>query len=415
MRIAQINTADRYGGAEKVALELHRAYLAAGHDSVLIVGHKRTGEPGVVWTSPRRRGKPLLMLKAVIEELTQIQYMSYPGRESIVKAMPYLPDVIHLHNLHGRYFDLAGLPGLTRIAPSVLTLHDMWTFTGHCAHSLECTRWLEGCGECPHLDAYPPLACDTSGANWRRKRRIFGKIKRLWVTAPSQWLLDLAARSPILCRFPRRLIPNGLDTATFSPGPSADARQALGLPDDGVILLFLAPDGPRSPYRDFDTLLEALGRIVRGFDGKLYLVSLGSESTGREVEATLRNRVIIRGYEPDERRIALYYRAADVLAYATRADNCPLTVLEAMACGLPVVGSAVGGVPELVAHGETGLLVPVGDAEAFAAGVLRVLRDDAMRLRLAGASRARAESRFSLDGQVSAFLELYREMTEGEA
>jgi hypothetical protein len=64
-----------------------------------------------------------------------------------VRADP--PDVIHAHNLRGGYFDLRALPELSRVAPLVLTMHDMWLITSHVAHSFECERWRTGCGECP--------------------------------------------------------------------------------------------------------------------------------------------------------------------------------------------------------------------------------------------------------------------------
>ena len=104
------------------------------------------------------------------------------------------PSVIHCHNLHSGYFDLRALPWLSRVAPVVLTLHDAWLLSGHCAHSFGCDRWKNGCGACPDLSIPPAIAKDGTAANWKRKRRIFER-SQLYVVTPSQWMMDRAQQS----------------------------------------------------------------------------------------------------------------------------------------------------------------------------------------------------------------------------
>src|SRR5207249_2562667 len=112
----------------------------------------------------------------------------FPGTRELLSLTPEPPDVFHAHNLHGGYFDLRLLPALSRRSPFVLTLHDAWLLSGHCAHSLDCERWLGGCGACPDLSLYPAVKRDATAQNWQQKRRIYADA-RLHVATPSRWLM----------------------------------------------------------------------------------------------------------------------------------------------------------------------------------------------------------------------------------
>src|SRR3990172_6801419 len=79
---------------------------------------------------------------------------NFPGTAALLELPGRTPDALHLHNLHGGYFDLRALPALTARVPAVLSLHDAWLLSGHCAHSFDCGRWETGCGECPALWIY---------------------------------------------------------------------------------------------------------------------------------------------------------------------------------------------------------------------------------------------------------------------
>lgn len=78
-------------------------------------------------------------------------------------------DILHLHNLHGGYFDLRQLPRLSQTLPTFITLHDTWLLSGHCAYSNGCQRWQIGCGHCPDLTLYPATPRDATAQNWQRK------------------------------------------------------------------------------------------------------------------------------------------------------------------------------------------------------------------------------------------------------
>ncbi|HLA82594.1 MAG TPA: glycosyltransferase, partial [Thermoleophilia bacterium] len=115
-------------------------------------------------------------------------------------------------------------------------------------------------------------------------------------------------------------------------------------------------------------------------------------------------------YQKDPESVASYYQAADVYVHAARADTFPNTVLEALACGTPVVATSVGGIPEQVEEGVTGFLTPPGDARAMATRTEQLLSDNPLRQRFAAAAVQSARRRFNLDRQVNDYLAWYQEL-----
>ena len=101
-------------------------------------------------------------------------------------------------------------------------------------------------------------------------------------------------------------------------------------------------------------------------------------------------------YQKDPQKVARYYQAADLYLHPARADTFPTTILEALACGTPIVASAVGGIPEQVVEGKTGFLVPVGDARTLAGRGLDLLEDEGRRLRMGREAAEDAARRFGL-------------------
>ena len=233
MRVLQVNLLDGRGGAAQVAWNLHCAYRARGLSSYIAVSRKLGGDQDVL-EIPHEKYKPaytryLFRLGRKLETLSvqgpriglgrlggYLVWLSegaarlevYRGREDfyapgtkhLLELFKAPVNILHLHNLHKdwntdrrSYFDLRALPWLSRRVPVVLTLHDAWLLSGHCAHSMGCERWITGCGTCPDLDSYPALRRDGTAYNWKRKQAIFAQ-SRLYVTTPSQWLMKMSRR-----------------------------------------------------------------------------------------------------------------------------------------------------------------------------------------------------------------------------
>lgn len=458
LEILQVNTFDSGGGAEKVAFDLFREFRRMGHGSRLVVRQRRSADPDVItmphelggtpwsrfWWRLHRRFQPLYgrfsgsrglarLLHGLAEPRGWIDHwrgredFNYPGAWKLLDALPPRPDLLHCHNLHGRYFDLRVLPVLSRRAPLFMTLHDAWLMSGHCAHSFDCDRWRTGCGRCPDLDIYPPVCRDGTAENWRRKQAILAHA-RLYLATPSRWLMRRAEQSLLWPGVAQaRVIPNGVDLNTYRPGDPAAARAALGFPPDAAVALFAANGIRANPWKDYATLRTAIGMLAAKSIGRpLVLLALGEQPGLERVGDHL---VRFVPFEREPARVALYYQAADAYVHAARVDTFPSTVIEAQACGRPVVATAVGGIPEqIVDAGDylaagsdrprasrdapTGLLVPPRDPIALAAALERLLGDDGLRRALGVAAAQRAGRCFDLRSQAQAYVDWYRDVLD---
>jgi glycosyltransferase involved in cell wall biosynthesis len=439
MNILQISPTEFTGGAERIAWNLFRAYRAAGHTSWLAVGRKDSTDPDVIeiprmtrtvpWARAcmklRERLAPLesrlggvwrarRALKTLAGGWTEVrrewgrEVFSFPGSRKLAALCPRKPDVVHAHNLHGDYFDLRQLPRLARWAPTVLTLHDAWLLAGHCAHSLDCDRWRQGCGDCPDLALFIPIRRDASAANWRQKQRIYRR-SRLYVATPCRWLMAKVEQSMLApAVIEARLIPNGIDLRVFRPADRQAARQALGLPKDARIILLAAAGIRRNAWKDYATARAAVAAVAsQAADARILCAALGETAPEESIGQA---RVQFFPFTKDPARVALFYQAADVYVHAARAETFPNTILEALACGTPVVAAAVGGVPEQIEDGVNGLLVPPADPAAMAAAIRRMLADAslAMSVREQGILRVRKD--FDGARQVTSYLDWFQQI-----
>lgn len=426
---------DKAGGAEQVAWNLFKGYQAAQMGSWLAVGKKRSNDPNVFviakegekgwWgqicdglasllnpLSGKLRG--VLRLQANIKEvgkgsdwiadLRGQENFYFPGSKDILKQAPEAPSILHLHNLHGGYFDPRALEKLSTQVPVVLTLHDAWLLSGNCAHSFGCERWKTGCGQCPDITLYPGLKVDSTTLNWQRKKTIF-ENSRLYIAAPSQWLMNKVLDSILVPAIVEaKVIPNGVDTSIFHPANTQEVRQTLGLPTHEPIILFVANSIKSNAFKDYETLKHAMGIVGANSSNPVHCIALG-EGGPEEIAGNMHIHCIPR--TTDTSLIAKYYQAADVYVHATKADTFPTTILEAMACGLPVVASNVGGIPEQVDDGVTGLLVPVVNSDALAQGIEKILQNTSLRDAMGAAALRKALANYTLDAQITTYIDWY--------
>jgi glycosyltransferase involved in cell wall biosynthesis len=457
--VLQVSTADVAGGAERVAWNLFTGLRAAGLRSRLAVGYRRGDDPDVVTIAPRgggpwarawngvaglaldrfggarAAGRAALYARrmaapgAWLDLWRGHECFRFPGTRDLFARAGGVPDLVHAHNLHGGYFDLRALPWLCGRAPLVWTLHDTWAFTGHCSYPLECERWRTGCGACPHLDTHPAVRRDATDRNHAVKRAIYAN-SRLWVATPSRWLLD-KARDSILAPaiVEGRVIPNGLDLGHYRPGSREAARAALGIAPDARVAVFVGNRFlARDTWKDYPTVRDAVVRAAARLDGDLHLYAVGDEGPDERVGAA---RLHVAGHHRDPEAVATWIRAADVALHAARveAENYPNVVIEALACGVPVVATAVGGVPEQIVgclpgtpdaelarwnpagpDAGTGVLVPVADAERMAVALETLLRDAPLRHALGDNAARRAREEHDLARQVERYRAWYDEI-----
>ena len=428
--VLSISLSEIGGGAEMVAFDLMNACRDRGVRMKIAVGHKQTDDPDVIELPHDRYRSPWARLWIAVaaglgwEEIKNLgepkrwlnrrfgrEDMEFPATAHLFEIVEEAIDLVHAHNLHGGigYFDLRAIPMISRRVPVILTLHDAWLLAGHCAHSFDCPRWEAGCGRCPYPSIPEMIRHDGSAANFALKKRIFETCS-LNIATPSHWLMNRAQRSLLAPAIrDARVIPNGIDLDCFRPGNKADARRALGLDERANTILCVGNSLKSNLWRDFDTAVAAAKAAADGREEPTVLLGLG-DSNDRIIDGNLEIR--FQTHQGDPLEVAMYYRAADLFLHSSRVDTFPTVVLEAMACGLPVVATATGGIAEQVVDGDTGFLVKPEDAAGMANVIVTLLDDPERMRRFGNAGVERVQRHFDRKLMVDRYLGWYRELKE---
>jgi glycosyltransferase involved in cell wall biosynthesis len=200
----------------------------------------------------------------------------------------------------------------------------------------------------------------------------------------------------------------GVDVRKFHPVSGKSARGTLGIPRDRFVFGTIARITEQKGHR---YLLEALPEIVRKCPAVLFLFAgdgpLRESLESKAAALGVRHHVRFLGYRSD---VVALMSAFDAFVLPSLYEGLPNVVLEAMACGKPVVATAVDGTPEAVVHGQTGLLVPPKNPTALCEAVLRLCQSPHLMKTMGENGRRRATERFGLDQQIPAFDALYRKL-----
>ena len=405
MKVVQVNGGDKGGGATNASYRLHHELLSRGHDSYILAAKTTAAEERIA----------KLPEHSLLERVGR-RYWDRKGLNNLeirssfrLRNHEYLRDgnpALHFHNIHGGYFNYRALAKATRNQPAVWTLHDMWAFTGHCVYSYDCNRWRTGCGQCPYPDEYPRILRDATDEEWKLKQQTYAK-SQLFITSPSRWLAQLAQEG-ILGKFDIRAIPNGIDTKVFQPGDKAQLRRELDI-DEGRVVLLWGTHQLTDLRKGGDVIAKLAETLPSEFRDRVTLLAFGS---GTEALPEQLPGMDVRpfGFVKTDEEMARVLSAADILLFPSRADNLPFTVMEALACGLPVVAFDVGGIPEMVRDGDTGFLVPPFEIDQFVGKVLDLADSDEIRHRMAQDCRRIAVAEYGIDLMADRYLSLYEEI-----
>jgi glycosyltransferase involved in cell wall biosynthesis len=415
MRIVHLSKNDVQGGAARAAYRLYKGLQEIGHDSSMLVASRITDDRNVMtFKKPMdlmnlaRRGIRQVRLSRAFAKYTASRpsgYELFSDERSFFAStlLDQIPacDVINLHWISGFVDYQSFLTQIPISTPVVWTFHDMNAFTGGCHYNLGCGNYLHQCGKCPQLGSSE--ATDLSYFIWQRKQRIFSRVptSRLRIVTPSKWLANEVAHSPILRRFSAAVIPNGLSVEDFAPRPREGMRNLLGIPQGARVLLFVAEE-ISNRRKGFALLIEALSQCARQIPN-LMLLSLGLSKPEIQLEIPW----LHIGSVNNDRFLSMVYSAADLFAICSLQDNLPNTVLEAMACGIPVVGHAVGGIPDMVRNGVNGFTVPPNDIGALASAISDALNSTERCAEMGANARRIAVEEYSLELQARRYAELY--------
>lgn len=267
-------------------------------------------------------------------------YSKIGTRKFLDKVDKIAPDIIHLHNLHNSYINLEMLFSYIKKnrIKVVWTLHDCWSFTGHCPHfdMVDCNKWKVECYDCPQFKEYPRSRIDNSKFMYKLKKKWFTGVENLTIVTPSQWLGDLVKQS-FLKEYPVKVINNGIDLEVFKPTKS-DFREIYNCKNKIILLGVAFGWGKR---KGLDIFIE----LAKVLEEKYQIVLVG---TDEDIDKVLPKNIISIHRTQNQKELAEIYSAADLFFNPTREEVFGLVNVEALACGTPVITFNSGGSPECI-------------------------------------------------------------------
>ncbi|MDP4267503.1 MAG: glycosyltransferase [Bacteroidota bacterium] len=371
MKILLVSTSDR-GGAAKACIRLHLGLLENGIDSKLLLLHKtdylipesyqyEIKLPKIsIWKRLINKTKRILKEIYFIPDTHEKNDKSYFLRnrplEFEIFSFPFTnfdfsenplfkdADIINLHWV-SEFFDYKQFPLINK--PIVWTLHDMNPFTGGCHYSGDCKSYNDNCSNCPQLIG--TVKPNYSEELLYYKLKHLNNYKNLAIVSPSEWLLNCSMNSKLFKYVQHNHIPYGLNKEIFKPRDRKFSKNIFGINPEKIVIMFTA-DGINNKRKGFEILLNAI-KLVYGKE-KICILSIGNNNKLNDIGI---EHIPIQ-FIKDERFMSVAYSAADILITPSLEDNLPLTVMESLMCGNPVIGFSIGGVKEMIEHQINGFI-----------------------------------------------------------
>lgn len=418
MKVIHLSTSDYNGGAAIAAKRIVTAQrLFSDLDSKLLVQIKKYNDNFIFSADTSTTKKILSNIRQFADELS-IRLLSVQSRGRF--TFPYFgqdisqnnliknADIINLHWINGGFLSLNSLVKISQLnKPIVWTLHDMWVFTGGCHYNSDCFKFQIECSDCPSL--LFKSENDLSFKIFNAKKKIFADLKLTIVTC-SKWLAKEASQSALLNDKKVIVIPNSIDLNVYAQINKIESRQKINLPVDKKLILIGAMN-LKDHRKGFNYLLRALNLLVdsnKEISDKFELVVFGKFD--KNVTSQIPLKINQLGKLKNTEEIVMAYNAADIYVAPSLQDNLPNTIMEAMACGIPVVAFNVGGIPDMIDDGVNGILVKLKSSEDLAKAIEKILLDENLNKKFGDAARQKILNNFNQNIVAAKYYELYKSL-----
>lgn len=315
--------------------------------------------------------------------------------DTVDRIAAFNPDLVVVGNLHGADLDPGVLGAIAGRFPTAFVTHDLWLLTGRCAYTGNCRQYLTGCDQACTCDkSHPKLAPEFVRPAWETKRSVLAGSPELYLWANSDWALGqineaLAAAPAVAQAAAPQAITFGLELDVFRPREKSMCREQLGLPRDKFIIMS-SSSSLADPRKGLKHLADAM-QVLSLRD--VMVVCVGWFAPGEHPPiADMR----AMGYMSDPTRLAMLYSAADVFVGPSLEEAFGQVFIEAAACGTPSIGYPVGGKPEAIANGVSGLLTETVNPESLAEAIETLYADPRLRTSMGRWARIWAENRWSM-------------------
>ena len=397
MKVFEINTVCGTGSTGRIAVDL--AKMLEEHGDLCCIAFSRGSAPKDVDTY-LFGNKAEIYWHGIMTRITDRHGMYSKGatRQLIEKIKEYKPDLIHLHNVHGYYLNIELLFDFLKDygKPVVWTLHDCWTYTGHCSHytCVECNKWQSECYSCPLKGDYPgSLILDNSTANYRTKKKLFTAVSNMHLVTPSEWLKQEVEKS-FFKDIPCTAIPNGIEIEKFTYTES-NLREKLGLQNKKVILGVANVWTKQKGFEDFIQLSQIL-------DESYKLVMIGVDEKRKKL---LPSNILALERTKNIEELIEYYSMSDIYFNSSIEETMGMTTGEAICCGVPVVAYRSTAIPESVGEG-CGIVLEPHDTEGVARAFEQILAEKEKYHAACMAYRSRFDKKIAN----AAYYKLYQSM-----
>jgi glycosyltransferase involved in cell wall biosynthesis len=409
LRIAFFNAQDRGSGAEALIQQTVEGLIARDVDVRLYTARYETGFSYV-------HSFPFFPAERKIErefrKLTGYNDVLFPstwalGRRAWIKDA----DIWQFHNLHGHFISIPLLASQSRRRPIVISPVDQSLSTGYCPYTLGCERYRESCGNCPQLDLhYPGISRDATSALLRMKKKAISR-SAFNVLVHTEYLARHYA-STFVGERPINRIYYGINTRTFHPMDRNLCAAHFKLPLKRRFTVGLFHSLVSDKRKGIFPVLQLLRSLADRLPDRLEVVVVGHESEGAREYQTNNLPITTLPFLKSEPELAMALNLCDALLYPTQAENLSLTCLEALACGVPVISSRIGGQPEAIRDRVNGFLCEPNNNDQIVARTAELATDGSISRKLSAAARQTAVEKFDIETYVDNLVAYYQQILE---
>ncbi|WP_341791062.1 glycosyltransferase family 4 protein [Rickettsia endosymbiont of Gonocerus acuteangulatus] len=373
-----------------------------GIESKHLIWQKDTNNPEVLTFSEKDRKINHFLHR--VENILSLQSVLYRNALQMIKMPEFQEaDLIHLHIIHSGFFSIRHLPKITGLKPTVWTLHDPWAMTGRCIYPMGCSGWEKNCGICPDLKTPFEMRRDNSKFLFNYKRRVYKKSNFNLIVA-SKWMQNMVDTSPL---FDKKVkvhhLPFGLDLKFFSPDHTKKARERFNISDDKIVICFRSED---TTFKGYRYIMDALERLET--TKPICLLTVGRHNLLERFRG--RFEIIEHGWTNDDVLLRDVLAASDIFLMPSVAEAFGVMVIEAMACGKPVIVFDGTSLPEVTFAPDIGISVPMRDSNALTNAIKRLVDNSEERLERGSKGRKAAELHYDQDMHVKNLVDIYKKV-----
>ena len=310
-------------------------------------------------------------------------------------------DIVHLHLIHNMKLSLISLVELCNKKPTVITIHDPWTFTGRCVWLYDCKKYLTGCHNCPSLDNLFPLKCDNCHELWRLKKYVYDQLDVDYVVT-TKYMYDMFKESPLTKGKRIHIIPFGINTNEFyHKVTQKDAKKHYGIPDDHIVIFHRA----QFMSKGTEYVIEALKEL--NVKQKITVITCSEKNRLDPVKHKY-NIIDLGDIKSEE--LVYAYNACDFFLSPSIGESFCMMAVEAMSCAKPVIIFDNTALPSVTFAPDCGVLVKDRDSHELMKAIRWMIEDKKERLRRGKLAREKVLENYDLKTYNQRIQALYEEI-----